>query len=140
MHLVGRAGPKIAAELMKRRRASVAGASGYDRPVRTDVDSGNAAGQGGARRSCPGLWVLVATDGQNEMPMLDDAEIPLITPGQRAKVSEGWIDNVHRGKNQTTKDAKQAKEGAGIRELTMPRLGTDHTLKIINHESHESHE
>jgi hypothetical protein len=30
--------------------------------------------------------------------MLDGAEIPLITPGQRAAVSEGWIDNRHRGK------------------------------------------
>ena len=47
---------------------------------------------------CPGLWVLVAMDGQNDMPILDHAEIPLITPGQRAKVSEGWIDNVHRGR------------------------------------------
>ena len=47
---------------------------------------------------CPGLWVLVATDGQNDMPILDHAEIPLITPGQRAKVSESWIDNVHRGR------------------------------------------
>jgi serine/threonine protein kinase len=47
---------------------------------------------------CPGLWVLVATDGQNDMPVLDHAVIPLITPGQRARVSEGWIDNVHRGR------------------------------------------
>ena len=47
---------------------------------------------------CPGLWLLVATDGQNDMPKLDHAEIPLITPGQRAKVSEAWIDNVHRGR------------------------------------------
>jgi hypothetical protein len=47
---------------------------------------------------CPGLWVLVATDGQSDMPMLDHAEIPLITPGQRARVSEAWIDNVHRGR------------------------------------------
>ena len=30
--------------------------------------------------------------------MLDQAEIPLITPGQRARVSEAWIDNVHRGR------------------------------------------
>jgi hypothetical protein len=42
--------------------------------------------------------VLVATDGQSDMPMLDHAEIPLITPGQRARVSEAWIDNVHRGR------------------------------------------
>ena len=47
---------------------------------------------------CPGLWLLVASDGQNDMPKLDHAEIPLITPGQRAKVSEAWIDNVHRGR------------------------------------------
>jgi hypothetical protein len=47
---------------------------------------------------CPGLWVLVATDGQSDMPVLDHAVIPLITPGQRAKVSEAWIDNVHRGR------------------------------------------
>ena len=46
---------------------------------------------------CPGLWVLVAADGQNEMPMLDHAEIPLITPGQRARISESWVNNVHRG-------------------------------------------
>jgi hypothetical protein len=47
---------------------------------------------------CPGLWLLVATDGQNDMPKLDHAEIPLITTSQRAKVSEAWIDNVHRGR------------------------------------------
>jgi len=47
---------------------------------------------------CPGVWVLVPTDEQNDMPFLDDAEIPLISPGQRAKVSEAWIDNLHRGR------------------------------------------
>jgi serine/threonine protein kinase len=46
---------------------------------------------------CPGLWVLVAADGQNDLPMLDHAEIPLITPGQRARVSEHWINNEDRG-------------------------------------------
>jgi hypothetical protein len=48
--------------------------------------------------SCPGLWVLVASDEQNDMPVLDHAEIPLITPGQRVRVSEAWIDNLHRGR------------------------------------------
>jgi hypothetical protein len=46
---------------------------------------------------CPGMWVLVAADGQSDMPVLDHAEIPIITPGQRAKISESWIDNLHRG-------------------------------------------
>ncbi|AGA26319.1 BREX system serine/threonine kinase PglW [Singulisphaera acidiphila] len=47
--------------------------------------------------ACPGLWLLVATDWQHDLPMLDNAEIPLITPGQRSRVSESWIDNLHRG-------------------------------------------
>lgn len=47
---------------------------------------------------CPGLWVLVATDGQADMPKLDNAVIPIITPSQRARVSEAWIDNLHRGR------------------------------------------
>lgn len=38
--------------------------------------------------------MLVATDGQHDMPMLDNAQIPLITPGQRARVSEAWVDNL----------------------------------------------
>jgi hypothetical protein len=48
---------------------------------------------------CPGIWILVATDGQHDLPMLEHAEIPLITPGQRARVSEAWVDNVHRGRS-----------------------------------------
>ena len=60
---------------------------------------------------CPGLWVLVATDGQNEMPKLDNAVIPLITTGQRAKVSESWIDNVHRGRSEKSVPAVAGKKG-----------------------------
>ena len=51
---------------------------------------------------CPGAWVLVPTDEQNHMPFLDDAEIPLISPGQRTRVPEAWIDNLHRGRVTTT--------------------------------------
>ena len=57
----------------------------------------NLRDQVGHDAPCPGLWVLVATDAQNDMPVLDRAVIPLITPGQRARVSEAWIDNVQRG-------------------------------------------
>ena len=60
---------------------------------------------------CPGLWVLVATDGQSDMPVLDHVVIPLITPGQRAKVSEAWINNEDRGEIQ-------------------PRINTEETRKI----------
>ena len=71
---------------------------------------------------CPGLWVLVATDGQNDMPMLDHAEIPLITPGQRAKVSEAWIDNVHRGRAEPV--AALAVVGQEGRQLSMVNIKT----------------
>lgn len=42
----------------------------------------------------------MAADGQNDLPVLDTCEIPLITPGQRAKVSEAWLENRHRGRTQ----------------------------------------
>jgi hypothetical protein len=47
------------------------------------------------------------------MPILDHAVIPLITPGQRAKVSEGWIDNIHRGRAEQTLIAEVAVQKAG---------------------------
>jgi len=46
---------------------------------------------------CPGIWVLVAADEQSDMPVLDGVTIPLISPGQRTRMSEAWIDNLHRG-------------------------------------------
>jgi serine/threonine protein kinase len=98
LHLIGRAGPKIAARLAQRREHLLMVHPGliarYDlMPILETLRD-----KVGHDTPCPGLWVLVATDGQNDMPILDHAEIPLITPGQRAKVSESWIDNVHRGR------------------------------------------
>ncbi|MGV2341937.1 MAG UNVERIFIED_CONTAM: hypothetical protein LVR18_50905 [Planctomycetaceae bacterium] len=46
---------------------------------------------------CPGIWVLVAADEQSDMPVLDGVTIPLISPGQRTRMNEAWIDNLHRG-------------------------------------------
>jgi serine/threonine protein kinase len=98
MHLIGRVGPKLTDKLAQRREHLLLVNPGliarYDlmqilETLRDKV---------GHDSACPGLWVLVASDGQNDMPILDHAEIPLITPGQRAKVSESWIDNLHRGR------------------------------------------
>ena len=52
---------------------------------------------------CPGLWVLVASDEQSELPLIDGREIPLIGSGQRARVPLAWIENLHR--TATTKAA-----------------------------------
>ena len=96
--MLGRAAPKIAARLAERREHLLLVNPGliarYDQMAILETLRDKV----GHDVPCPGLWVLVATDGQHDMPMLDHAEIPLITPGQRARVSEAWIDNVHRGR------------------------------------------
>jgi hypothetical protein len=50
----------------------------------------------GRRDMCPGLWVLVAGDEQSELPVIDSRAVPLITPGQQARVPLAWIENAHR--------------------------------------------
>ena len=50
----------------------------------------------GRRETCPGLWVLVACDEQSELPLIDGREVPLLTPGQRARVPLAWLENAHR--------------------------------------------
>ena len=98
MHLVARVAPKVTADLCDRKEHLLLVHPGliarYDQMAILETLRDKV----GHDVPCPGLWVLVATDGQHDMPMLDNAEIPLITPGQRAKVSEAWIDNLHRGR------------------------------------------
>jgi hypothetical protein len=98
LHLIGRAGPKIAARLAQRREHLLLVHPGLIARYDLMAILESLRDKVGHDAPCPGLWVLVASDGQNDMPILDHAEIPLITPGQRAKVSESWIDNVHRGR------------------------------------------
>jgi len=44
-----------------------------------------------------GLWVLIPSDEQHQMPMLDGVAVPVITPAQWARIPEPWIENRHRG-------------------------------------------
>ena len=46
--------------------------------------------------ACPGLFVLVASDEQSDLPLIDGREVPLIGSGQRARVPLAWIENLHR--------------------------------------------
>ena len=39
------------------------------------------------------MWVLVAADGQSELPVIDGREVPLISSGQRARVPDAWLKN-----------------------------------------------
>ena len=51
------------------------------------------AGKEGRPRTC---WVLVSADAQSDLPILDGKVIPLLSPGQRARVPREWIENRHR--------------------------------------------
>ena len=98
LHLVSMAQPKIEQELLSREQHLLLVHPGMI--ARYDMMSvlETLRDRVGHDARCPGAWVLVPTDEQNDMPFLDDAEIPLISPGQRTKVSEAWIDNLHRGR------------------------------------------
>ena len=108
MHLVARVAPKVTADLCRRKEHLLLVHPGliarYDQMAMLETLRDKV----GHDVPCPGVWVLVATDGQHDMPMLDNAEIPLITPGQRARVSEAWVDNVDRGHTKPVAAAESA--------------------------------
>ena len=41
----------------------------------------------------PGLWLLLPGDQQ---ALIDGRAVPLLGPGQRARIPESWLQNVHR--------------------------------------------
>ncbi|MCR9292942.1 MAG: BREX system serine/threonine kinase PglW, partial [bacterium] len=98
LHLVSMAQPKIEENLLNRDEHLLLVHPGliarYDMMELVDTLRDRV----GSDAACPGIWMLVATDEQSEMPLLDNKAIPLISSGQRAKVSEAWIDNLHRGR------------------------------------------
>jgi serine/threonine protein kinase len=113
LHLIGRVTPKIVADLTSRKEHLLLVHPGliarYDQMSVLETLRDKV----GHDVPCPGVWVLVATDGQSDMPVLDHAEIPLITPGQRAKVSESWIENLHRARSEkAAAPAVAGKKGA----------------------------
>ncbi len=98
LHLAGEVTPRIADQLMQRDRPLLLVHPGliarYDQMslLQTLRD------RIGHDVPCPCLWVLVASNNQSDLPYLDGVQIPLISTGQRAFVSEYWIDNLHRGR------------------------------------------
>ena len=111
LHLVSEVTPHIAAELLRRDRPVLLVHPGliarYDQmPLLQTLRD-----RVGHDVACPSLWVLVASDDQHQMPYLDGVQIPLISTGQRASVSEYWIDNLHRGR--TLAIATDDKTGSG---------------------------
>jgi hypothetical protein len=50
----------------------------------------------GRRDGIPGLWLLIPGDHQ---AILDGKAVPIISPGQRARIPESWLKNAHRGQS-----------------------------------------
>lgn len=48
----------------------------------------------GRRDGIPGLWLLLPGDGQ---ALIDSKPVPLIGPGQKARIPTSWLKNLHRG-------------------------------------------
>ena len=94
MLLVGRAMPLVEAELLKADRTILliypALLARYQQMTlleRLRESIGRPAG-------IPGLWVLVPNDQQ---AMVEGQAVPLLSPGQRARIPEKWLRNGHRG-------------------------------------------
>jgi len=45
----------------------------------------------------PGVWLLIPSDDQKTLPVIDGEAVPVITPGQWARIPDSWIRNLHRG-------------------------------------------
>jgi len=48
----------------------------------------------GRRDGIPGLWLLVSGDHQ---ALMDGKVVPVLSPGQRVRIPESWLENKHRG-------------------------------------------
>ena len=53
----------------------------------------------------PGLWMLIATDEQSSMPIMDGKPIPVIGPAEWARIPDSWLRNEHRSVQQPEKAA-----------------------------------
>jgi serine/threonine protein kinase len=48
------------------------------------------------RNGLPGVWLLIPSDDQQAMPVIDGKAVPVITPGQWARIPDAWLQNLHR--------------------------------------------
>ncbi len=95
MLLVGRAMPVVEERLLKAESTMLVIYAGllarYDQMdllTRLSQKVGRSDG-------IPGLWLLLPGDQQ---ALIDGRAVPLLSPGQRARIPESWLQNVHRAK------------------------------------------
>ena len=112
LHLMSEVGPNIETELMNSERPLLLVHPGLIARYQMMSVLQTLRDRVGHDAKCPTVWVLIATDSQNEMPYLDGVQIPLISKGQRAAVSEYWIDNLHRGRTKEITAEKTTGSGS----------------------------
>ena len=66
--------------------------------------------QVGHASGIPGLWILIATDEQSSMPIMDGKPIPVIGPAEWARIPDSWLRNEHRSLQRSAVSGQQ--EGA----------------------------
>lgn len=91
LRIVGRAVAAIEEELMRSGQAVLLGYPGllarYDRLDLLE----HLRDRSGARDGPPGVWLLLAADGQQDLPVIDGRPLPLISPSQWSRIPEAWI-------------------------------------------------
>jgi len=94
MMLVGRAMPAVEKQLLAADKTMLLVYAGllarYDQMGLLSQLSQKVGRSGGI----PGLWLLLPGDNQ---ALIDGQPVPLIGPGQRTRIPESWLQNVHRG-------------------------------------------
>ena len=50
----------------------------------------------------PGLWLLIPGD---QYAVMDGKAVPVISPGQRVRIPESWLQNIHRANGNGVKPA-----------------------------------
>ena len=61
----------------------------------------------GRRDGIPGLWLLVPGDHQ---ALMDGKAVPVLSPGQRVRIPESWLENKHRGAGSVQRSAFSGQE------------------------------
>ena len=91
--LVGRTMPQVEKQLLTAEKTMLVVYAGllarYDQMDLLSRLSQKVGRSGGI----PGLWLLLPGDNQ---AMIDGKPVPLIGPGQRTRIPESWLQNLHR--------------------------------------------
>ena len=93
MLLVGRAMPLVEAELLRAKQTILLIYPGLLARYEQMTLLERLREKVGRAEGIPGLWVLLPNGQQ---AMIDGKAVPLLSPGQRAKITDDWLANRHR--------------------------------------------